>query len=419
MKYHFYFILFHSIIAVPQLNLYYTDGINENYNDLQHNCLRTAVHQVTVQYRSEMISYCMSELPSKFNVNKNDFVPKFTFADLAKDNITSQQLYLWSASIDLIEDYQYYLNKNDSILSNKIFYNCTWPRFGPKCQYELHYHLPRHSSFNEIIGGFYIQFGYDPTTLTCYEHLQCNRGSLLLCLDWSEICNGKIDCLDDGIDEKYCWQLEINQCNSNEFRCKNGQCIPQSFYQDDQSIFDCIDGSDEGLIGFNFRITCHRDEFPSIACEDAICERQGLTNSCAAKRVNILKESMYSSKDNSLSEDCWLAFKCLYNILDSEYLSCDQIDKQKQIVNNTCPDMIYFPGVPVLFGDLYFAFTKNDLQYSTDINQILFSICYNNSRYDDYSINISRILFQNMKCIYPERFWSQSHLSSLAFIVRN
>jgi len=104
----------------------------------------------------------MSEWPLKFNVQNNNPSPKLTFSDLLKLNITSQQLYHWSAPIDLIEHYQFYLNQlsttNNSLLSRQIFYNCTMPRFGPMCQYELIYHRPHHSSLNEIIKDFYRNF---------------------------------------------------------------------------------------------------------------------------------------------------------------------------------------------------------------------------------------------------------------------
>ena len=50
------------------------------------------------------------------------------------------------------------------------------------------------------------------------------------CLDWSEICDGKIDCIGGNVDEEYCWQLEIHQCNENEYQCSNGQCISNSIF---------------------------------------------------------------------------------------------------------------------------------------------------------------------------------------------
>jgi hypothetical protein len=229
LKYLFYFILLHLIIATPQLNLYYTDWVSESDNELQHNCLRAATNEATQQGGLDIISYCMSELPSEFRIEDEDLFSKFTFVELSKQNITSQQLYLWSAPIDLIERYQFYLNQlstlNDSYLGKQIYYNCTMSRFGPKCQYELHYHCPHHSSFYQIINYFYRSYPHNSTTFSCYIHLKCNRGPFPACLDWREICDGKVDCPDDAIDEQHCWQLEINECKDDEHRCKNGQCI--------------------------------------------------------------------------------------------------------------------------------------------------------------------------------------------------
>ncbi len=83
-------------------------------------------------------------------------------------------------------------------------------------------------------------YEYNPTNFTYYTHLKCNRGPFPSCLDWSEICDGKVDCLDGNFDEEHCWQLEINQCKENEYRCLNGQCIPQSFFRDNPYIPDCV-----------------------------------------------------------------------------------------------------------------------------------------------------------------------------------
>ncbi|CAF5127246.1 unnamed protein product, partial [Rotaria sp. Silwood1] len=112
------------------------------------------------------------------------------------------------------------------------------------CQYSIDDYDPLQSSLNEIIYQFYSH-QYEPTTFTCYVHLQCDRGPTPSCLDWSEICDGKIDCMNGGRDEEYCWQLEINDCENNEYRCNNGQCIPYEFFRDDSLVPDCLDGSDE------------------------------------------------------------------------------------------------------------------------------------------------------------------------------
>ena len=80
-----------------------------------------------------------------------------------------------------------------------------------------------------LIRDFYRTYEYKPTEITCYRHLQCYRGPASSCLDWSEICDGKIDCWNDALDEEYCWQLEVNECDENEYRYMDEQCIPESF----------------------------------------------------------------------------------------------------------------------------------------------------------------------------------------------
>jgi hypothetical protein len=77
--------------------------------------------------------------------------------------------------------------------------------------------------------------------LTCYTHLECLRGPSSLCLDWTEISDRKIDGLNDGLDEKYCCQTEINECSHNEYRCLNEQCITLTFCLDKDNHFDKLD----------------------------------------------------------------------------------------------------------------------------------------------------------------------------------
>ena len=62
--------------------------------------------------------------------------------------------------------------------------------------------------------------------------MTCDRGPLPSCLDWREICDGKIDCLDDGADERNCDELDSNECTKDEYRCRNGFCVPNDFFND-------------------------------------------------------------------------------------------------------------------------------------------------------------------------------------------
>jgi hypothetical protein len=189
----------------------------------------------------------MSESPPlKLNIENDNFISKLTFRDLSERNISSKELYSWSAPIDIIENYQIYLiNKTNSSLSNEIYYNCTNGRFGRRCEYELVYYDSSYSSLYEIIYNFYESDVFTQSTLTCYVHLKCNGN---LCLDWSEIYDGEMNCL-NGADEEHCFELKMNECDENEYRCKNGQCIPKSFYKDDLIFRDCIDQSDSYLMG--------------------------------------------------------------------------------------------------------------------------------------------------------------------------
>ncbi|CAF0990589.1 unnamed protein product [Adineta steineri] len=106
--------------------------------------------------------------------------------------------------------------------------------------------------------------------MTCYIHLQCNRGSSFACLDWSEICNGIIDCM-DGIDEQYCWLMEIHECQPNEYQCYNRQCKPKAFFQDNKNFPDCLDGSDERYDGSSNTINKKKIYEPIFLYEDILC----------------------------------------------------------------------------------------------------------------------------------------------------
>ncbi|CAF3089752.1 unnamed protein product [Rotaria sp. Silwood2] len=408
IKYLFYFILLHFIFATTQVNIYYTDWINENESStvLQHDCLRVSTHLKDGVWNREIISFCMNDLPSKFHIeNNNGIFPKFTFAELSKQNITSQQLYIWSAPINTVERYQFYLNQistsYDKSLETQIFFNCTLPRFGSMCQYELLFYHHNWSLY-DLIMSYYLIYEYDPTNMTCYTHLQCNRGPFPACLDWSEICNGHVDCLDGEFDEEHCWQLEINECNDNEYRCTNGQCIPKEFVRDDHITPDCVDGSDESRKSIEYSSTCTSGQ-TFFECTERTCENLFLTNSCMEKREYLLMMAIYSIKDNSISEQCWAASKCILEIPLSEKISCGKICENrpcKEIINNTCPDMFYIPNVPLFFGDIYFAFRKNDLAAMHEEDFLLYYVCPSNSHYNEFFINETTIVFNNRTCFH-------------------
>ena len=191
-------------------------------NEIEHHCIDILAGNGKEKSIHEMIRYCLSNSSSiELNQIKTNTNNQFTFDQLRQRNVTSEQLFQWSASLDLIEHYQSYLNEYS--ISSDIFFNCTWPRFGSFCEYSFNMNLNDQLTLNEMIIEYYNE-EYKPSTLTCYVHLECNRGSKLICLDWSEICDGYIDCL-NGIDEEHCYQLGYEMCEENEYRCNNGECL--------------------------------------------------------------------------------------------------------------------------------------------------------------------------------------------------
>ncbi|UJR34750.1 hypothetical protein I4U23_027528 [Adineta vaga] len=199
---------------------------------------------------------------------------QWTFNQLRQMNITYEQLFNWYVPLDIIEEYI-------SEQSNEIFVNCSnrnnyyW--FGNRCQYTFDSNQPLEEIlWDRFDAKYYINHDIlSITNGTCYviPNDQCQS---IICLDWREICDGKIDC-QNGFDEYYCHLLEMNECDErNEFRCLNGQCIDKTFFQDQYS--DCMDHSDEKFQKFDecpykFRSFCEDHSCPNLwfSCGDGFC----------------------------------------------------------------------------------------------------------------------------------------------------
>jgi hypothetical protein len=193
-----------------------------------------------------LIPYCQrldsdEELEQVSHLFSENIAQSITFTELKKQGITSEQLLAWFAPIDVAERYE----MNNSNLD--VFHNCSSPWFGSICQYKLDHDLSL--SFSDIVQAApkeHFSVNNNVTTGICYRFLDsCNRELRPLCLDWREICDGKMDCI-SGEDEQWCDQLDMTQCSSDEYRCHYGsQCIPLTFAKDSRLSVDCLDGSDE------------------------------------------------------------------------------------------------------------------------------------------------------------------------------
>ena len=406
--------------------------------NFQHNCLYIPVAYLKVYDERQILPFCLSELPSKFHIKPNQIDPIYSFNELKEKNITAEHLYQWSATIDLIEQYQFYLNDPQSLLENETFYNCTLPYFGSECQYifkDLNYSK---SSLVKMIEEYYYMNLYEPMLFTCYEHLKCNRGFNPACLDWTEICDGKIDCFDEGLDEEDCWQLEIvDRCDINQYQCHNGQCIPNMFKDEHEFSFDCIDQSDESLV--NRRIIRSGDQLveePIFMLEDVSCVNfvgtnhgwsDTWTSSCVKHRQKLISYSMFSVKPNSLSEECWTALKCIVYIPINDSPICKLVCLDgfcNKLLKTQCPDLIYLSAIPFLYRHVNLVVDKNHVTFDDwDYKPLIKFICFDHQQLhvDDrymnfYSLN-NQTCFNDTYSIlsgYIENYhWSEIYFYEL------
>ncbi|CAF1448019.1 unnamed protein product [Adineta ricciae] len=412
---HYYFIfLIGFTCAETLLNLYYTNEIESLKNDdytMDHSCLRFIRINSTLQvWEYQQFYLCLNELLPNISIDEVNFFSQFTFANLSKNNITAEQLLLWSTPIDLIEDYQYYLNglstSSNSALGETIYYNCSFPKFGQMCQYELEFSMSINSSFSDLIWNVYSETRSNKIAFTCYIDLNCEYRLNFSCLDWTEICDEKIDCLNNGIDEEHCWQLEVNQCKDNEIQCYSGQCIPLEFFRDSPFIRDCLDQFDEadylGILGF--------------AEDDTVCRRSFFSRSCLYGRIQTLIERSYSTNNDSVSMDCWSALKCMIQVPDDALKFCTDMCKDDHcriLIENQCPDLLYMPNLPILSDDVYLLYSKGDVIQ----NNLYPYVCFNPPQHQNFSSDIKVIVFNNRTCFRSEKFFENKnvvppHLSS-------
>ncbi|CAF3228479.1 unnamed protein product [Rotaria sp. Silwood2] len=338
----------------------------------------------------QLISYCLRPAEQSL-INLSSIVTfdsNFTFSTLREKNISSEQLLSWSASIDLAERYQVFLNdiSSSSLTFKKedLFYSCLWPWFGPLCQFS--FDPPDNISFDTIVAR---NFPPDYVILkdariTCYKHLDCNTS--IPCLDWREICNGKIDCV-DGSDELNCWQLEINECAENEFRCHNGQCIPAEFFHDTPSNPECLDTTDERLITGSIS-ACFKD--PTFRCEEHSC-RPGYEDfpcgdgSCIVEKTNRCRNKRGQM---ILSDDlCSKTMECITNAKSFSDNAAREVCSTKICPGlicpkSNCPSLYQFPLYPILFGNVRLIYKNQDRQLNAiPIVELPTYVCYDDQHY--------------------------------------
>ena len=384
-----YFWLVISRISVTKChyNLYDTDQ-NQNYFFF-YDCLRYTVRNTIMEVElipnfqppSQIISYCVRPVGNEFDNDElvEDNFSSFRFVDLNRMNVTAQDLIRWSISFDLIENYQEYLDTGKSTLAEQVLKNCSHGWFGLDCQYAVHADADFSATLRIIFS--YKQrrednklFLLESTNLICYVLLICNR-----CLDWREICDGKTDCSDDS-DEQNCFDLEMNECAEDEYRCQNGMCVPEVFLNDYPSNPDCLDSTDEQeKKSLNLRFYGYPDCFkdPAFRCEESQHSFRlrnfpcgdGETSfifqlQCRNRRDVIHFQTLFSYEKNSiLPFDCWIALYCATGIGNIANEQCNTFCRALRCtydLQDKCTSvLVLFPQQAILHNHIRFAYWTN------------------------------------------------------------
>ena len=193
-----------------------------------------------------------------------------TFRALRSNNISvSVILHQWGSSIEKVEEYARYMRQiNQSTDDDKnTLCQCTNHRsFGKNCDYILPIEDQRFEAtldWEIYLRSSYPDYYQHYSDILCYITLQCDSGRL--CLDWRDICDGVQQCT-YGHDEETCDLLEFHECENDEYRCRNGMCIPEEYFLDGD--YDCLDLSDEKQL-FN-DVDCTYQQTNPV-CDDRVC----------------------------------------------------------------------------------------------------------------------------------------------------
>ena len=377
-------------VSRHQFNMYIIDSRQDGHCLLYYENRIDSRSSDTLAH--EIIPFCLRSLEESTLIADLNFHNKidtnYTFAELRDKNISSQMLLSWSASIDLAERFEIFLSRNISSFSlpsspssakDQLFYNCTSQWFGPRCRFAFDAQTSWQSFDRIVRTHFHSKSAHEKNgQLTCYKHLNCE--TLFFCLDWREVCDRKVDCL-DGSDEFNCWQLEINECAENEYRCYNGQCIPGEFFRDVPSNPDCLDTTDEPVNDYYYGSGCHED--PTFRCEEHTCRPGEAEFSCGDGRCVDGISDCLNGRDRLFVDNlCSRAMACsmgLYYLVDLEW--CKTCEK-KNCSKDTC-SQFEFPSGPVLFGHVRFIFAYQENKSVSD-KRLPEYVCYNENLCADF-----------------------------------
>lgn len=343
---------------------------------------QSATHDFHHQLKEQIILFCFTV--EHFDVNEGACSSNngilWKFEQLKEQNVTVNDLVDWNATIDIIDEYGYYLETEHNQSKTSHFCNCTDNfHFGRECQYSFSTTdepfdtlLESHFSNRSIIKGNQQGTMNDADT-TCYKRDILCYGN---CLDWRQICNGITDC-SDGQDEISCELLELNECHDGEYRCQSGHCIPLIFAFD--KTHDCADGTDEDS---HFITALNQDKcyhkVPNMFCDDyndawhkfPCGDGESIlmpSHSCANGRHSRTIKQLYID-DPTL---CWQYLICKHDLdhLYRSLVNCTALCGNNRfcsvLLSSVCNEtIVFFPSRPVTFSpSVYLAYQTNKTEH--------------------------------------------------------
>jgi hypothetical protein len=232
------------------------------------------------------------------------------------------------------------------------------------------------------------------------------------CLDWTDICDGKIDCLNGGVDEENCWQLEINDCQYDEYKCYNGICLLKQFITDTgRNKLNCMRGNKKYPKHPSYiNDDCQLNNQYEPNCDQSFCFETFLTSSCVQSTLDLMP--LFSIKQKNLSDTCWFAVQCLAR-LHEECDMGENLTKYVSIIEAECPDFMFIPSVPILFNDIYLIYIKNQSRNVINNTYFHFYLCSKNSFYENYFFNQKKFIFKDFICYHNISWQFNSHIKDI------
>ena len=225
-----------------------------------------------------------------------------SFIMLKKKNIRPETLIDWLIPFHLIEQYAGYWNSRNSTASDStLVCNCTFNRLGIACQYEIENKDWELTRLLETQRG---RSSNEYETLTSLiDGISCD-GSVPP-VEWRQICDGIAQC-EDASDEFNCHRLELNQCDEDdEYRCRNGMCIPKEFAFD--GTLDCMDSSDEQEIASLVRVFDPCSDQSLFRCDERLCRKDQFScgdGQCVPWSTLLISEERGCRNSRHLADRC-------------------------------------------------------------------------------------------------------------------